>query len=128
MKGYPYHQMKVTLDGEAEFDAEVRTDSHGLPLLWNGAIACPTFTRAEAEKVVEYINADDETAPDESMIRFRWEGDILVKREWNGEPISILRPIAYDEDKILPDQYNRYAIGAWAWVWAEVEEDGSGHA
>jgi hypothetical protein len=53
--------------------------------------------------------------------RFHWEDDILIETVWNGEPIVGNKPPVYDQERHLPDITGRYAIGAWSWVWFEVE-------
>ena len=88
--------MQVTLTGDEAFlglvDPSVR---------WNGFL-CPEFSREEAEKVAEWINADRER-------KATWVDGTLF--------------VTYDEytDVYEANADGNYAIGAFAWVWQASE-------
>ncbi len=78
---------------------------------WNGWL-CPSFDRAAAEEVAEWINFDSADGPDPVCW---WEGDVLA-----------IRNISYPDEepeRYEPDAESRYAIGAFWWCWWAADED-----
>lgn len=96
---------RVTFDGDRVFTAET-VDPGG----WNGW-ACPRFTRAQADEVAAYCNAEADRNPDAE--RVVWDEDWQSYR------------IAADTDEDVPeyvaaDASGLYPIGAYAWTWTVV--------
>ncbi|MFB6726828.1 hypothetical protein ACFCV3_42055 [Kribbella sp. NPDC056345] len=89
----------VTLDGKAFFQG------HYDPVKrWNGNL-CPSFDRAEAEQVAEWMNYEGARGPKDLCT---WDGDTFVY----DNPDS-----SDDPERFEPDESGHYAIGAGSWYW-----------
>jgi hypothetical protein len=111
-------RMYVVLDNTPAWEADVLCDEHWQPLRWNGWLACPLFSRAEAEKIVEHIHKSD-NADVVEVSHFVWIHDTLVEYTWDASPFGE-GTAKYERTLHRPDSAGRYAIGAWAWVWYEA--------
>lgn len=110
----------VTLDGEYTFPAV------SIPAQrWNG-FASPLFTREVAGQIADALNAAAETPQGLTEYRlYAWEGDALVESiritdtpsRWESDP----QP-GDETDRWEPDAEGLYGIGAFSWVWSEVED------
>lgn len=84
---------------------------------WNGWL-CPRFTRAEAERIVAAVAAENSADVE------RWgaaEGETL---RWHGDVLLIV-PAAHvgsedEAERIEPDASGLYSVGAWAWTWYDA--------
>ena len=108
----------VVLDDTPAWEADVLCGEDEQPLRWNGWIACPLFSRKEAEKVADYINESDNADVIE-VGHFIWIHDALVEYTWDGEVFGDAEP-KFTRTVHRPDAAGRYAIGAWGWVWYEA--------
>lgn len=95
----------VTVDGNGLFRAWVEPAGPR----WNGWLV-PSFTRSEAEKVVEWLNGQYALYPDGSD-RAEWDGDAVIHHTpmYEGEPF-------YRPWRVEPEE-GRYYIGAMNWTW-----------
>jgi hypothetical protein len=71
----------------------------------------PWFDRANALKVIAWLNKDDSNS--DPMAVFTWDGEILIMTETHDGTDYV--------DRMEPDPHGRYPIGAGAWVWDVVE-------
>lgn len=130
----PRHQFtrrgRVTINpDEAVFPADIVLEGDGgAPLLWNGFIACPLLSLADAQSLVQLCNR---IPFDLENPRFVWVPNpqdenhpYLLKFEWDGSPLDTPDDsnAVFTRDVISPDHAGRYAIGAWSWTWIEVED------
>ncbi len=102
--------IRVTIDGETWFTARADVAER-----WNGWLACPWFTRLEAERVAAWLEANRaaEVARygESEGISASWDGDTLVL----GDP-------SYDVVERLDAVDGYYAIGAYGWVWSDDDD------
>lgn len=109
--GRPMNPKRVTIDGAITVDAaDVSPD-----IRWNGW-AVPVFDRENTDKIIEWVNGQDDGTP----------GPVL---EWvDGKLIDVYY---YDDgtterDEIEPVYDSAgtplYGVGAFSWVWSEVED------
>lgn len=97
----------VTVDGNALFRAWVDPEGDR----WNGWLV-PAFTRAETERVVEWLNGQYALYPDGSD-RAEWDGDAVIHHTpmYEGEP-------GYRPWRVEPEgKEGRYYFGAMNWTW-----------
>lgn len=103
-------------DDEATFvgwhDPEVR---------WNG-FATPAFERAEADRLMGYVNAMALGRPEETAFSYDAARDCYVERAWDHSELDPVEYEGYDRDG-----RHLYGIGAWSWTWSEVPPRGWAH-
>ena len=132
-------EVVVTLDGEHEYRAHAATYAAEMRAAvppvgrradrttfatfaaemqrWNGFVAAPYFDPPELRRLLADMEAEIAADPEGSREtvpeRFAWVGGKLIHTDLRyGEP----------PDEIEPDAFGRYAIGAFAWTWYEVEQ------
>lgn len=85
---------------------------------WNGW-ACPYFTKATTDTIVEWVNREDA-----SDLRFHWDGDILVEEMLGAEEPDQWAEVGRMGPISMPGiSEPLYTIGAYSWVWEEAEDD-----
>lgn len=93
---------------------EIFTGWHHSDIRWNGW-ATPAFDREVAEKVIAWV-AKGYEGYDEPPTTFAWDGDVLVMSNHEYEDDE-----GWEPERIEPDADGRYGIGAFSWVWSEIE-------
>ena len=108
---------KVSILGdECELECYLPDDEN---INWNGW-ACPSFTKAQADKVVEYVNSFTEMDEvDKTVIQYNAELDRYeVIEANNGLEGDELEFYSGDYSEELGE--NLYPIGSGSWTWSEV--------
>lgn len=75
---------------------------------WNGW-ACPRFTLDAVRELAAWLAAQD---PDDGYDTVSVDGDRVTVTTYDGE--------TYD---VRPHDDGLYGVGAYAWVWSEVDDD-----
>lgn len=92
---------------------------------WNGFLACPWLTREQVEQVLTALAAN---APADAQLTWTWlddeEGRGAILRTVDHNYVDPARPEYLENatEDLLPREDGRYSLGAFAWVWSEVEE------
>lgn len=80
--------------------------------LWNGW-ECPWFTKEVTEQIMQDLNKDD------VKTEYDGERDSYIVHQVDGEP-----DVFDGADVVTDDGIQRlYPIGAWCWIWDEVQEE-----
>jgi hypothetical protein len=101
----------VTIDGVGQFRAWVDDRER-----WNGWLV-PRFTRAVAEEVMAWLNAEHADVGDGSD-RAEWDGEVWVHHS------PMYEDSGYAPERLQPGlRDGRYPIGGYSWTWCRVTPD-----
>ncbi len=103
-------EMMVTIGDGPGFPALVDLDER-----WNGWLV-PRFDRASATRVIEWLNQERTTAPENDRHEYAhatWVSTVIVITNHHD---------ADAPDRIEPDTEGRYAIGAYNWCWEPIDQ------
>lgn len=86
---------------------------------WNGFLAAPAFDALTAVAILDEIERWNVAASSpEYGYDYDFDGDVLVveSRLYRAED-----PENYVPERVAPDEDDLYTLGAYGWVWTEVE-------
>lgn len=95
----------ITIDDLTTFRA-----TYDPAIRWNGWLGAPAFDRSEVERIIAWAEGST----------FTWDGDVLIHSE---DDYAAEDPEGYKPERIEPDENGRYTVGAFNWVWSELDEE-----